>query len=93
MIPARFSGAALFLNGKSFWHGGAIVVQRTGETVLSEDTVFFQNESGDDIGAPVYVVDGGSLEVPDDLLFIGNADEDAVCGTIYFEDDEECVGG
>lgn len=60
-----------------------MVVQDTGETVLAEDSVFFHNETGDDIGAPVYVVNGGSLEVPDNLLFIGNADEDAVCGAIY----------
>lgn len=86
----EFSGAALFLDGRSD-RGGAIVVQDTGEMVLSEDSVFFENESSDDIGAPVYVFSGGSLTVPESLLFIGNGNEDAVCDTIYFEDGAVCI--
>lgn len=87
----EFSGAALFLESKSESRGGAMAVSPTGETILSTDSVFFQVESKGDIGASVYVFEGGSVKIPESLPFVATGEDDGVCGTIYFEDGEECV--
>lgn len=90
----KFAGAALFLNGRSYYSGGAIVVGKNGVLNLKKDAIFFNNYSGDKTGAPVYVQTGGEIEFNSKKTsFIGNfgnEGEDAECLKIYTESDGKC---
>ena len=88
----RFRGPALFVEGRSYYEGGAVVVGKTGSMKMSKNTVFFGNRSGTS-GAPVHVRTGGSFEFNEKkTYFISNVGDgfDATCPTVYFEDGEVC---
>lgn len=89
----KFTGPALFLEGRSYYQGGAIVIGNNGEMKLSKDAIFFNNFGGD-IGAPVYVRTGGVFDFNKKRTsFIGNVAYDSTvegCFSIYDENKEEC---
>lgn len=90
----KFTGPALFLEGRSYWVGGAIVIGGDGDMKMSKDSVFFKNISDDDSGAPVFVHTGGSLDISmDDVHFIENLafSGEPTCGTVFFEEDGVCL--
>ena len=91
----EFTGPSLFLEGSSRSTGGAITVGNHGELKLSENAIFFENESGDSTGAPVYVRSGGIVEFSKDgVLFINNfgGNDGSHCFTIYDEfDGGHCI--
>ena len=88
----RFRGPALFVEGRSYNEGGAIVVGKTGTMKMSKGTVFFGNRSGN-TGAPVNVRIGGTFEFSEETYFFANIGDgfDATCPTVYFEEGEICV--
>ena len=88
----KFKGPALFLEGRSYYEGGAIVVGKTGSMKMSKNTIFFANRSGTS-GAPVHVRTGGEFKFNEEkTYFISNvgAGFDATCPTVYFADGEVC---
>ena len=90
----KFTGPALFLEGRSYWVGGAIVIGGDGDMKMSKDSVFFKNISDDDSGAPVFVHAGGKLDISmDDVYFIENLafSGEPACGTVFFEEGEVCL--
>lgn len=91
----KFAGPALFLESRSYYQGGAIVVGKYGEMKLSQDAIFFGNFGGDS-GAPVYVRDGGIFKFnADKASFIDNSGyEDSTveeCLSIYDESKGKCI--
>jgi len=85
----KFTGPTLFLEGRSYYQGGAIVVDDTGFTKLSKDSVFYGSLSGDS-GAPVHVRSGGVFKFWETkTYFIDNFGDgfDNNCYTVYDEND------
>lgn len=93
----KFTGPALFLEGRSYYTGGAIVVGSTGELKFSKESIFFNNFSGDFTGAPVFVEVGGTVDMKKSKsVFIGNYgyekdDDDKECFTVYDENSGKCL--
>ena len=71
----EFSGPALFVNTDA----PSIYVSSTGETVLSENSMFWEIE--DTTNPAVLVSSGGVLDIPDSVTFIDDVDSD--CTTVY----------
>ena len=91
----KFTGPALFVEGRSYNQGGAIVIGDTGTMKLSKDAVFFGTTSGD-VGSPVYVRSGGVFDYKrKKTVFIQNTAEypgdDEGCFSIYDENVGECL--
>ena len=90
----KFTGPALFLEGRSFYVGGAIVIGESGSMKVSKDSVFFKNFSDGGSGAPIFVDAGGSLDISlKDVHFIQNLGYEglSVCQTAFFEEDGSCL--
>jgi hypothetical protein len=89
----KFTGAALFVEGRSYNMGGAIVIGDSGILKLSKEGVFFNNFSGYPTGAPVHVRDGGSIKFnKSKMTFINNYGGDSEkCFTIYDQGSDECL--
>lgn len=78
----KFSGQAVFLEIDA----PAIYISSTGETVLSDNSVF----RNDDTNSPaVYVASGGELDIRGDVLFIADVEND--CSSVYFKEDKSCL--
>lgn len=91
----KFTGPALFLESRSYYQGGAIVIGESGEMKFSKDSIFFNNIGGD-TGAPVYVRTGGVFNFNmKKASFIDNSGfEDSTatqCFSIYDEKDSTCI--
>ena len=79
----KFSGPALFVNTDS----PSIYVSSTGETVLSENSVFWDNE---DTNSPAILVSsGGKLDIPSSVTFIDDVESD--CSTVYYDETGTCL--
>ena len=79
----KFSGPALFIEQDA----PTIYVSPTGETVLSENSVFWDNQ--DTSNPAILVASGGQVDVPSSVLFIDNIESD--CSTVYYEEDDTCL--
>ena len=74
----KFSGPALFYNTDH----PSVYVSSDGETVLSEDSVFWSIK--ETTRPAVEVASGGEVEVPSSVVFIHYNDGD--CSTVYYDD-------
>ena len=79
----KFSGPALFVE----LDAPTIYVSPSGETVLSENSVFFDNE--DTSNPAILVWSGGEIDIPSSVSFIDDIDSD--CSTVYYVEDESCL--
>lgn len=77
----KFSGQAVFLEIDA----PAIYISSTGETVLSDNSVFRNDDTND---PAVYVASGGELDIRGDVLFIADVEND--CSTVYYREDKSC---
>ena len=73
-----FSGPALFYNTDH----PSVYVSPDGETVFSEDSVFWSIR--ETTSPAVKVASGGEVEVPSSVVFIHYNDGD--CSTVYYDD-------
>lgn len=78
----KFSGPAIFIEQET----PTIYVSSTGVTVLSENSVFFDNEYGTPF---IRVASGGVLDIPKSVSFIDNAESG--CTTVYYAEDDSCL--
>ena len=82
----KFSGEALFVNADA----PAIYVSSDGETVLSEDSVFWDHDDYNDNSDPaVFVASGGTIDVPSSVVFYDN--DGSECSTVFYEEDQTCL--
>ena len=81
----KFAGAALFVNTDA----PSIYVSSNGETVLSEDSVFWDHDDYFETYPAILVASGGKVEVPSSVVFYDNDDSD--CSTVYYQEDDTCL--
>ena len=79
----KFSGPALFIEQDA----PTVVVSTTGVTVLSENSVFWDNE--DTFEPAILVASGGELDIPSSVLFVDDVESD--CSTVHFAEDDTCL--
>ena len=79
----KFSGPALFVNTDA----PSIQVSSTGVTVLSENSVFWDNEDSNE--PAIFVSSGGVLDIPGSVAFIDDVDSD--CSTVYYAETGACL--
>ena len=85
----KFSGPALFVNTDA----PSIYVSSEGVTVLSEESVFWDNDDNvspaDTSNPAVLVAAGGQIDVPSSVVFYDN--DDPTCSSVLFEEDQTCL--
>ena len=82
----KLSGPALILNSRA----PTFVVGSTGETRLSDDSVFWGfSSNGQDLEPAILVKEGGVLSGEEDVKFIAGNPEG--CATVFFEDGDVCL--
>ena len=79
----KCSGPALFIEQDA----PTVVVSTTGVTVLSENSVFWDNE--DTFEPAILVASGGELDIPSSVLFVDDVESD--CSTVHFAEDDTCL--
>ena len=79
----KFSGPSLFIEQDA----PTIFVSTTGETVLSENSVFWDNE--DTSNPVVLVASGGEIDIPSSVSFIDDIESD--CSTVFYQEDDTCL--
>ena len=88
----KFTGPVLIVESRSYYQGGAIVVDSGGEMKFSKDLVVFGTQSGD-VGSPIYIREGSSVNLnKKKTSFIANTGEEgSTCFSLFDENTGECL--